>query len=82
MKLKDIIPLIDWLSHVIIWTEDSVEDEEPAFDGIVMDIPWIYLDYYIGRPEGETEEPIYISRKEKTNEPIMVINLLEREEIQ
>lgn len=79
MKLKDLIPLIDWLSHVIIWTEDSISDEEPAFDGYVMDIPWIYLNMTIGRPEGETEEPIYISQKENSHEPVMVINLLGRE---
>ena len=82
MKLKDLIPLIDWLSHVVIWTEDSAEDEEPAFDGCVMEIPWIYMDMKIGRPQGEIEEPIYISQKEGTHEPVMVINLLEREEVQ
>lgn len=80
MKLKDFIPLIDWLSHVVLWTEDS---EEPVFDGYVMDMPWIFLDMKIGRPPGETEEPpIYISQKEGTHEPVMVINLLEREGVQ
>jgi hypothetical protein len=80
MKLKDLISLVDWLSHVVIWTEDSVEDGEPAFDGVVMDIPWIYMDMKIGRPRGETEEPIRISQEENSHEPIMVINLLTREE--
>lgn len=81
MKLKELTPLIDWLTHVVIWTEDSISDEEPAFEGVWMEIPWIYMDMKIGRPQGETEEPIFISRKENTNEPIMVINLLRREEV-
>ena len=62
--------------------EDSAEDEEPPFDGLVMGIPWIYMDMKIGRPRGETEEPICISQKENSHEPIMIINLLEREGVQ
>ena len=82
MKLKKLANMIDWLTHIVIWTEDSVNDEEPAWEGYWMNIPWVYMNMKIGRPAGETEEPIYISRKENSNEPIMVINLLEREEVQ
>ena len=43
MQLKNIICHLDALHDVRIYTEDSDTDAE--FEGGVLDIPWIYLDY-------------------------------------
>lgn len=83
MKLKEFIKLIDMLSHVTIWIADEKEDEDkPAFSGIVMDIPWWLTEYYIGREEGNTEEPCYVSYdpnlyKEGRGDAVLVINVVE-----
>lgn len=77
MKLKKFMKLIDPIVDVIIWTND--DNEEPSFEGSILNIPWWYLDLKIGRRPEDSEEPIYIS--EHTNkfghkEPCIVINLL------
>ena len=45
IKLKDIIYHLDFISRTRLWVED--DDEEPAFMGVVFDIPWPYLDMYL-----------------------------------
>jgi len=56
MKLKKIIKYFDGLSNVIIWLEDEYNDEEepeePIYEGLVMDIPWYILDFYLSNTEG------------------------------
>lgn len=50
MKLKKIIEYLDVLSFVIVWQMDAYigkEVAEKVFEGCVMDIPWIYLNYYL-----------------------------------
>ena len=42
MKLKKIIKYLDKLSHCKIWIND---EEDPAYEGCIMDIPWYLLDY-------------------------------------
>lgn len=79
MKLKKLANIIDWLTDVVIWTPDSISDEEPAFEGVWMDIPFFYMDMKIGRPDGDTDEPIYIYA-DKNGKAKMVINLIENEE--
>lgn len=55
LKLKHIIKYLDPLDDIIIWQEDVWIDEhqeEKIFEGSVMDIPWILLNYYIAEGEG------------------------------
>ena len=79
-QLKDIIKLIDPLSYVALWVndEDWVDDEEPAFKGTVMDIPWVYLDFYLYKDEKEDIYPLS-PRITETGKDLLVINLVEKE---
>lgn len=45
MKLNDVIKLFDCLINVKIWVKE--DGDESAFEGSLIDIPWIYLDMYI-----------------------------------
>lgn len=60
MKLGEIIKYLDKLSNVIIWQTDvyiNKDKPEIVFEGFVMDIPWIYLDYYLDNSgDGEAIE--------------------------
>ena len=64
VQIKDVVRLFDCLDRVVIWQFDTYldpeknkeEDGEIIFDGGIMDIPWIYLDYYF--TEHECEGPI------------------------
>lgn len=76
MKLKKWIKQIDCLSNVIIW--DSNSDEEPLFEGVIFDIPWVLTECQIGRANSK-EEPIYLSTKKDSFGnvmPLIVINLI------
>lgn len=46
MKLNDVIRLFEPFIDVKIWIKED-EENEPAFEGSLIDIPWIYLDMYI-----------------------------------
>lgn len=81
MKLKKFIKLLDPIGDIIIWTDGC--GDEPVYEGSILDMPWIYLDYQIGRVEGEDdEEPVYISKRHKNQYgvelPCLVINLIEK----
>ena len=81
MKLKKFLKLIDPLSHVAIWLPEEEAIDEPAFLGSVMDVPWWLVEYYIGREEGDTEEPCYVSYdpnfyKEGRGDAVLVINVV------
>lgn len=73
MKLKKFLPLIDCLTKVEIQTQDCESD--PAFTGSILDIPWIYLNMKITRPNEYADEPVCIDIVD--GQPVMVINLLE-----
>ena len=78
MKLKDWIEIVDPIVDVTIWIEN---DDEPIFEGNMMDIPWWLIDYEIGR-RNDPEEPIYVYAKKHNNgyyNPCIVINLLDKE---
>lgn len=62
LKLKHIIKYLDPTDSVIIWQEDVYIDEhqeEKIFEGSVMDIPWILLNYYIAEGEGSISGRIW-----------------------
>lgn len=52
MKLGQILPCLDKSALVKLWQTDVYlepknEDAELIFDGYIMDIPWVYLDFYL-----------------------------------
>ena len=75
MKLKKLIKLIDFLTTVNIYTSDQEDDESPAYEGLVFDIPWVYMDMKIGRVD-DPDEPIFIYTDDK-GKSVMVINLID-----
>lgn len=70
--------IIDPLCDVEIWTQD--EPDEPAFKGSILDIPWYFMDFEIGREDPkDKDEPIFISYKINSNNvilPVLVVNLI------
>lgn len=60
MKLGKIIKYLDKLSWVKLWNMDANlmpdingDTCECVFNGLVLDIPWVYLDYYLDENSGE-----------------------------
>jgi hypothetical protein len=49
MKLKKILPYLDGLCNTIVYVVNlkHPEDEEPVFEGLVMDIPWYLIEYHL-----------------------------------
>ena len=55
MKLGQILPYIDKIASVVIWEVgvrtdiplDAEDNTEKVFEGVVMDIPWVYMNYYL-----------------------------------
>ena len=77
MKFKKWLKLVDPIVDVVIWTQDN--PDEPTYEGSALDIPWYMVDWKIGRADGDTEEPIYISRhKNKYGNEVecIVVNLI------
>lgn len=71
--LGEIITLFDPWNEVILWVDDpngvNFEEETPDFKGIILDIPWTFLNYEIN-----TEE----NRQIRVGNPnCLVFNLLE-----
>ena len=85
MKVEKFIRLIDPLTRIIMWNAEDIEIEgedkaEPTYDGYLMNMPWHYLDYKIGRPAGEDEPPVYASNVDHKigdhKEAAIIINIL------
>ena len=56
LKLNDVIRLFDPLVRVVVWTDDQDpedDNEEPAYEGSLLDLPWYFLDYEIGSYDPE-----------------------------
>lgn len=49
MKLGEIIKYLDKMANVIIWQEDvycgKEDNSDKVFEGLISEIPWIYLNY-------------------------------------
>ena len=72
VTLGDIITLFDEFYNIRIWVDyDYDETEIPDWEGIVEDIPWIYLDYVVNNDDNQK---IRIGQK-SGKEPFFVINL-------
>ena len=80
IKFGDIINFFDPLSKVILWINyenENLNEDEPAFDGCIMDIPWVYLNYLI---KDKLDYEIRVAtHSEQKSEPVFVINLWENE---
>ena len=78
MKFKKWMKVIDPICHVEIWTQ--YDKETPAFEGNLLDVPWYFLDYEIGRNDSDnSEEPIIVSvytDKHGRKMPIIIIELI------
>ena len=82
MKLKKWLKYLEPMVDAVIFTNKCKEDE-PAWQGLVLDIPKKYKNMKIGRAEWDnfSDEPIFIThytnRRGVTLEQI-TINLLEK----
>lgn len=76
MKFKKLLKLLDPIGDIIIWSPD--DEEEPEFQGSIIDIPWYFLNYKIGRPNFDKEESIWIADhiSENDKRPALVIHLI------
>lgn len=76
MKLGDIIKYLDKFSNVIIWQTDvyiSEQKDVKLFEGLVMNIPWIFLNYYLNGNESISADVL----NEKNG---FIISIKERED--
>ena len=72
VTLGDIITLFDEFYNIRIWVDyDYDETEIPDWEGLVEDIPWIYLDYVVNNNDNQK---IRIGQKDG-KELFFVINL-------
>lgn len=79
MILRDFLKLVDPVGYNVRLFSQYDEDE-PIWEGSPLDIPWVYAEKKIGRPDGDTEEPIWIYNKENeygVTITIIVINIIE-----
>lgn len=77
MKFKKWMKVVDPICDVSIWTQYN--NDTPAFEGGLLDVPWYFLDYEIGRADNNSDEPIFISTyidKHGRRMPIIVISLI------
>lgn len=76
MKLGDIIKYLDVTSNVTIWQTDAYISEQKdvkLFEGLVMNIPWIFLNYYLNGNESISADVL----NEKNG---FIISIKERED--
>ena len=74
MKLVELFNIIDSTTKVRIWVND---EPEIAFEGCVLEVPWILVDHEIGRVDDE--DPIFFVVEKNNygvNLPVMVVNIL------
>lgn len=59
MKLGEIIKYLDKMANVIIWQEDvycgKEDNSDKVFEGLISEIPWIYLNYSLVESDIEGE---------------------------
>lgn len=78
MKLKKVIPYLDWLAKVYLYDADY--EEELLFEGSLMDIPWIYLDWTLVNKNGENAIQVrnpYHNEFEEEKNAFLVISIKE-----
>ena len=74
IKLYELLKHTDSLVDVQIYTEDS--DDEPEYQGSIMNIPWYYVDYYLNTTLDYEAVSVYFDRdRAKT---YLILNLKEK----
>lgn len=71
MKLNDIIRHICPIENVVIYCD---REDEPVYEGFLLDLPWYLLDYYLDT--NDEYEAIHSFHSEE-NKYGLVINLIE-----
>lgn len=83
MKLKKLIKYIDALATIRIWiiypNNPEIEDDEPAFEGSAMEMPWYLTEYYLVEPEDNCGDEAICSypMSDKTKESCIRITVKE-----
>lgn len=72
MKLDDIIRHICPIESVVIYCD---RENEPVYEGFLLDLPWYLLDYYLD--SNEEYEAIHSFYNKENNSNGLVINLIE-----
>lgn len=81
MKLGEIIKYLEKTASVVLWQTDVYigreDNSEIVFEGAIMDIPWIYLDFFlVNDTEGETID----ARQFEENKTGFLISIKEGED--
>lgn len=71
MKLGKIIRYLEKMTYVALWQTDAYigreDNSELVFEGAIMDIPWIYLDFFLDNDiEGEAIDARQFEENGKT----------------
>ena len=74
MKLKKLLKIMDPCTYAYIWEEK--DNEEPIFEGYLIDTPWWLAKYIINE---DVDEPIWISNntEEESHKIALIINVRE-----
>jgi hypothetical protein len=75
MKLKDVLKVISYLQDVQILVYKENNQDEILYEGNVLEVPWIYVDYVLDLVNGDGEAVFsFINGK---NESIIGIYVME-----
>lgn len=75
MKLKDVLKVISYLQDVQILVYKENNQDEILYEGNVLEVPWIYVDYVLDLVNGDGEAVFsFINEK---NESIIGIYVIE-----
>lgn len=81
MKLKEIIKYLEKTTPVVLWQTDVYigreDNSEIVFEGAIMDIPWIYLDFFL---VNDTEGKAIDARQFEENKIGFLISIKEGED--
>lgn len=79
MKLRKWLKNINPIGlNIVVWDEDSIKDEEPAFAGSAWDLPWWVAEGKISKLNENDDEPIDFREnlgKEFKNKPGVVVTV-------
>lgn len=56
MRLMDFLNLIDEIDDIIIWFDDDMEADSPAYKGSILHVPYCLLKYKLA--EGGDDKPV------------------------
>lgn len=81
MKLGEIIKYLEKTTPIVLWQTDVYigreDNSEIVFEGAIMDIPWIYLDFFL---VNDTEGEAIDARQFEENKTGFIISIKEGED--